>query len=372
MFLAVAALGAVTHFRGAAGSSGIMDDERLLFADGTWHRLQRKHVAFETSCYYTHEPALPLGCQYNASTSDAWLGDGVRKEQRDVLMNLYDSTGGDQWRTSDNWGEGDPCWDAWYGVTCDDHGHVTMLELADNRLDGMLPDTLGRLTSMLKLDLSTTQAAYHSYVNLNANHLHGSFPSLAEMTRLEEIEVSGNNFQALPQDLYLNAKTLRLLSASRNQLTSLPQFLSRFSNLHTLELGNNQINMEFPSDFGSLTSIRYVHLEYNLISGAIPEQVTGMNRILVFDVAHNENLAGMLPEEIIVQWREAEYISILNTSITGYIAQLCIDVPFCWRYMYDTHADLTWAAAYDVPDIVNKTIELALAAAASDGNGVLP
>lgn len=176
--------------------------------------------------------------------------------------------------------------------------------------------------------------------------------------------MSGNGFQELPSDLYLNANTLRLLSASRNQLTTLPRFLSRFSNLHTLELGNNQINVPFPSDFGSLTSIRYVHLEYNLISGTIPVEVTGMDRILVFDVAHNENLAGELPEEIIVQWREAEYISILNTSIVGYISSLCLDVPFCFRYMYDTHSDLTWAEAFDVPDIVNRTIELALAAAA--------
>merc|ERR1712190_522576 len=56
---------------------------------------------------------------------------------------------------------------------------------------------------------------------------------------------------------------------------------------------------------------------------------------------------------------EQEYISILNTTLKGYIAELCIDVPFCWKFMYDTHRDLTWATANQVPDIVNITMEIA-------------
>ena len=38
--------------------------------------------------------------------------------QCDVLMDLYDATGGSSWRSNDNWGTGDCCTNNWYGVTC--------------------------------------------------------------------------------------------------------------------------------------------------------------------------------------------------------------------------------------------------------------
>ena len=97
------------------------------------------------------------------------------------------------------------------------------------------------------------------------------------------------------------------------------------------------------------------------------------------------------------------YLSILNTSISGYISSLCeipqrlehqlihrmtecfpclrgLDVPFCWKYMYDTHKDfgiltaqasaqrlavmclqdLTWATVADIPDIVGMQLGCAI------------
>lgn len=60
--------------------------------------------------------------------------------------------------------ESDPCWDYWYGVTCNEHGYVIKLELADNRVRGVLPPTLGSLTSLIKLDLSSTEPQYHLHL----------------------------------------------------------------------------------------------------------------------------------------------------------------------------------------------------------------
>merc|ERR1719382_1137348 len=139
--VAIVALAALCLQR-AAGGGGITDDERLLFSDGAWHRGQRKRVPFETSCYYTHERELPQGCQYSASRSESWRNHGQRAEERSVLLALYFNTGGTAglWRADDNWGaETDPCWDQWYGVTCDEHGRIIHLDLSDNGLVGELP-----------------------------------------------------------------------------------------------------------------------------------------------------------------------------------------------------------------------------------------
>lgn len=345
-----------------------MDDERLLFSDGMWHRGQRKRISFETACYYTHNPDLPHGCQYDQSRSSAWRADGKRKSERDLLLSLWRSCGGEKghWRADDHWGpDSDPCWDGWYGVTCDEHGRVIALELSDNNLTGVLPEDLGKLSGLLKLDLSTTAPEYHSHPNVYVNRLTGALPSLKEAKLLEEIEVSGNQLSAWPADLFENGNTLRSLSANHNLFKSFPVNLRRFSKLHTLELGHNLIKDAFPPDFGFLGNARFVQLEYNNLQGAVGPSIIGMNRIRVLDLSHNPALAGELPEELIVEWKEQDYLSVLNTSMGGHIGSMCIDVPFCYKFMFDTHKDLTWATAADIPDIVNITLGLALKNAAA-------
>mmetsp|Transcript_146453 Transcript_146453/g.255407 ORF Transcript_146453/g.255407 Transcript_146453/m.255407 type:complete len:392 (-) Transcript_146453:87-1262(-) len=341
-----------------AAGAGIMDDERLLYSDGTWHRNQRKRVSFQASCYYSQEQELPHGCQYNVSHTKEWQEEDTRKQQLEALNVFYKEMSGDQWRTRDNWGEGDPCWDAWYGVTCDEHGHVIALELSDNRLVGSVPAALDRVTALMKLDLSTSAQSFMNHPNVDKNRVFGRLPSLASMKRLEEVEVSGNEITALPDNLYQNGGTLRSVSASRNLIKEMPLYLNRYPKLHTLELDRNQISGTIPVEVGLLGKMRFMHLEYNKLSGIVPKDVTGMRRILVFDISHNTQLKGELAQDIIVEWLEAEYISILNTSITGYLSSLCLDVPICWRFMYDTHKDLTWATAAEVPDIVNMTMML--------------
>jgi hypothetical protein len=365
-----------------------MDSERLFESDGSWHRGQRNRVPFETACYYTHEPELPYGCQRSKKLSDEWTLDGTyypadpvgwwvhddrstRVRERNALIALYEATGGTGWRASDNWvtdssgGRSEPCWDFWYGVTCDEHGHVIALELSDNRLVGSLPTALGDLWHLMKLDLSSTSSAYHTHVNVDTNALTGALPSLAKATRLAEIEISGNQFQSLPDDLSSSWQTLRVLSASNNLLTTLPNELYKLSKLHTLELSFNAIKADlkvWSSDFGNLAEARYVHVDNNALYGDVTDDIIGMKKILVFDISHNPDLTGEIPEDIITEWAEAEYISILNTSIVGYHSSLCIDQPFCWKYMYSTHADMTWATADDVTQDIYDTIAEAVAA----------
>mmetsp|Transcript_33787 Transcript_33787/g.69160 ORF Transcript_33787/g.69160 Transcript_33787/m.69160 type:complete len:372 (-) Transcript_33787:190-1305(-) len=342
----------------AAG--GITDDEQLLVSDGSWHRNQRKSISIETSCYYTTMQDMPYGCQYARAYDQSYQNEFQRKAEKAALLEFYNLCGGDFWRNNDNWmPETDPCWDYWYGVTCNEHGYVIKLELPDNRVRGILPSTLGSLTSLIKLDLASTEPDYHLHPNDEMNRVEGVMPSMALCFQLEEIEVSGNIILRLPDDLYLNADTLRSLSASRNLLRNLPIYLSRFQKLHTLELDNNRIEDEFPTNMGQLRNIRIIHLQYNRLKGSITQDIVPMNKIRVFDVSHNPELGGIIPEQIIVDWAEVDYLAILNTTIAGYISSLCLDVPFCWKFMYDTHKDLTWATVSDVPDIVGMTVDLA-------------
>lgn len=45
-----------------------------------------------------------------------------------ALEDLYEASGGENWLNSDNWLQGDPCANEWFGVTCDSRGqHVIYL-----------------------------------------------------------------------------------------------------------------------------------------------------------------------------------------------------------------------------------------------------
>ena len=57
---------------------------------------------------------------------------------RDALIAFYRSANGDNWIINSNWLSDAPL-NTWYGVTTDDGGRVTKLELAHNRLSGTIP-----------------------------------------------------------------------------------------------------------------------------------------------------------------------------------------------------------------------------------------
>ena len=58
-------------------------------------------------------------------------------DQREALMQLFESTNGRYWRHNEGWGT-PVAVSAWYGVTCDLEGNVTRLRLGNNNLESTL------------------------------------------------------------------------------------------------------------------------------------------------------------------------------------------------------------------------------------------
>ena len=114
----------------------------------------------------------------------AWIGavpshegtavDCPALSDRDVLLALYDATGGPNWNHRENWLTNRPLED-WHGVDVDDDGRVTVLDLSNNNLTGRIPPELGALSKL-------------QYLWLQANGLTGSIPpelgSPASLTRV--------------------------------------------------------------------------------------------------------------------------------------------------------------------------------------------
>ena len=80
----------------------------------------------------------------------------IPAREKDTLIAFHAAAGGFLWTDAQNWADDrwDPC--LWFGVTCtmfSDGPHVTMIELPYNSLSGSLPDTLGWLDHLTRLDV---------------------------------------------------------------------------------------------------------------------------------------------------------------------------------------------------------------------------
>lgn len=105
--------------------------------------------------------AYPAHAVFGAKSTTVTVGAGggpatvafaASNTDRDALVALYDSAGGDGWTRSDNWGTSAPLGD-WYGVTTDATGRVTALWLYENNLRGTIPAAVGGLVRLEVLAL---------------------------------------------------------------------------------------------------------------------------------------------------------------------------------------------------------------------------
>lgn len=125
------------------------------------------------------------------SYSDAGLADVLNvkligetldlEKVRETLMDLYNSTNGNNWKNNTNWGSDKPL-NEWYGLEFTYDGRFWGINLYDNNLTGTLPKSLKNLTSI-----------YNLY--LNDNNLTGTIPEeLTEMPNLHVVNIVRNHF----------------------------------------------------------------------------------------------------------------------------------------------------------------------------------
>lgn len=147
-----------------------------------------------------------------------------------ALVDLYVSTNGPHWANQSGWLQTNtPC--NWSGVLCN-NGHVIALALANNRLSGPLPPTLGSLSGLIVL------SAYN-------NQLSGSIPpQLGSLSALQTLDLYGNQLS-----------------------DTIPPTLGNLANLQTLRLYNNQLRGEIPAQLANLNlHLVTLDLSYTMLS----------------------------------------------------------------------------------------------------------
>ena len=223
---------------------------------------------------------------------------------RDILVALYNATGGPGWTRSNNWLT-DASLGSWYGVSVDAEGRVVDVDLSSNHLVGPIPPELGALANLRRL-------------GLYANDLSGPIPlELGKLVNLETIRIS-HNFNisgGIPAELG-NLASLRDLELFETGLTGpIPPELGALANLESLTLFDNDLTGPLPPEFGNLTNLRILDLRDNKLTGPLPPELGNLTSLRTLSLADNK-LTGPLPPEL-GNLTNLRTLSLANNSLMG-------------------------------------------------------
>ena len=295
-----------------------------------------------------------------------------------ALIDLFNNAGGldsslfNTYETNDWLETASPC--AWRGVTCVG-GHVQVLALGMQGLNGMLAGSLDDLMALQYLDLSGNglQGSIPSELgslpalqtlNLSSNRLSGPIPaSLGGLAALRLLYLAGNELQGpLPASLGSLGMLEELNLYNNNIDGPIPPELGNLSQLQSLYMSLNQLSGSIPGALGNLANLTTLHLYMNRLSGPIPPELGQLRSLLELMLSSNA-LSGELPLELLNLSENSDFYSIgLNHNA------LYVRDPFL-RAWLDHQVDYSYAEDWERTQTI-APIRLA-ASAASAGSLLL-
>jgi Leucine-rich repeat (LRR) protein len=260
----------------------------------------------------------------------------------------------------------------WHGVSCNNQARVTGLDLSSLTLAGALSPYITNLTFLQRIDMSNNNifGPIHpdfarisglEHLNLSLNSLDGKISSgLLNCPSLVSVDLSKNSLQGRIPDFVSNPlQSLVHLSLARNNLTgtiprsignisslihldlsenllkgSIPQSLQKLQNLQHLNLYYNYFE-EFPSSLFNRTTLTYLNLGYNSVSGALPSTIGyTLPNIQTLDLGVNQ-FASPIPTSL----SNASHLQNLVLSGNSFNGE----VPTHLGLLHElTYLDLSW------------------------------
>ena len=226
--------------------------------------------------------------------------------QRSALVALYNATDGPNWTDNTNWLSDAPLGE-WYGVTTDELGSVTELQLTEAGLIGEIPPELGTLSRLIEL-------------RLDGNELRGQIPTeLGDLAALERLILYENQLTGnIPVNLG-NLSNLELLVLANNLLDGeIPSELSGLSRVDGIYLQENQLVGAIPSELWGLPKLTHLRLGQNRLTVEFPQEVADLSNFKMLLVANNDQFIGCIPD--ILHGVESNDFAELDIRFCGDIA----------------------------------------------------
>jgi formylglycine-generating enzyme required for sulfatase activity/Leucine-rich repeat (LRR) protein len=270
---------------------------------------------------------LPL-CFVRVSTMDGTVEDTsessfnisytdprIPEIERLALIDLYNSTNGDNWTNNSGWKEPPLHTDgfampgtenSWYGVTVIGNSYVEMLELRENNLTGTLPFSIGNFSYLKRIDFYF-------------NNIGGNIPaSIGNLSSLEDLSLPKNQLTGTIPDTIGNLQGLIFLYLNENQLSNgIPSSIGNLTNLQTLVLADNNLGGTIPTEIGNLINLTLLNLGRNSLGGNIPDQLGNLVNLNYIQLYENY-LTGNIPASI-GNLTNLIHINLNNNSLSGNI-----------------------------------------------------
>ncbi|XP_028769686.1 receptor-like protein 32 [Neltuma alba] len=244
-----------------------------------------------------------------------------------------------------SWDQSSSCCE-WGGVTCDEQGHVTGLDLSGESISGGFDGSSSIFSLQYLQNLSLASNNFSSvipsefYKLKNLTHLNVSYAGfmgpipngISQLTRLvtldmsslsyltgQELKLVGPNLRMLVQNLtsirqlYLDGVTisaqgrewgtalsslrsLQVLSMSHCNLSGpIDSSLSRLKLLSVIRLEQNNLSATVPEFFGFFTNLTRLHLSFCWLSGSFPQNIFLVKTLTFIDISYNTDLSGSFP-----------------------------------------------------------------------------
>ncbi|KAK6266070.1 hypothetical protein QUC31_016907 [Theobroma cacao] len=182
---------------------------------------------------------------------------------------------------------------------------LKVLSLCGTNFSGKLPESLGNVKFLTKLELSLCNFSRQ-------------IPStIANLRNLVHLNLEFNNFSGLipsfhrsgvPNLAYLNLQRNRLSGPVHSSIFTLPS-------LHTLLLGGNQLVGEideFPN--ASCSLMQYLDLNHNYLSGSIPKSIVQLPRLELLSIGYNS--FGSMRLDMLSQLKNLRARDLSNVSLS--------------------------------------------------------
>ncbi|MEM1245883.1 MAG: Calx-beta domain-containing protein [Acidobacteriota bacterium] len=203
------------------------------------------------------------------STTDTAMPLDGSITQRQILEDLYNSTGGPSWNRNAGWlSAANEC--DWGDTVVCEAGSVVELRLGDNNLQGSIPGSIVNLSALRIL-------------KLNRNSLSGTFPSVTSLSNLEELDLAENQFAGSVPDVS-GLNSLQVLTLDQNLFQGSIPDMTNLSSLVSFRASKNELNGDFP---GLPAGVLFVDVSQNLLTGALPLSVTNLTQVTDFFLHDN-------------------------------------------------------------------------------------